>query len=446
MNASKLMAKLPAQTDSRTEHKRESFAAVSKDVALFATFFVAGLFPLYKTPFKSYEDSHQRKNWSPMAITDPVNSPVRWDLRADQSGSATLTLTGELDTESTPAAWSGLEKAFPGTAFSGLEIDASGLSSCDSAGLALLYHLSTGGMTPKVPVRLRGLSADLEHLLRSFSMEDLRALAGHVPARESFVTEVGGATWKWLLDLRQQLEFIGEVTSGLIAAIFRPRLMRWGEVIRVFETAGVNALPIVSLLTFLVGMVIAFESAQPLAQLGAQVFVANLLGLVMSRELGPVMAAIMLAGRSGSAFAAELGTMKVNEELNALETLGLSPIRFLVVQRVFAGLLLSPVLTMFAMYAGLLGGIPVLLGLGFPLRMVLRQIQSGLHFGDLAEGLSKSLVFGVIVSSVSCLRGLQTGEGPREVGESTTRSVVSSILLIILADAVFSALTYVLRS
>jgi phospholipid/cholesterol/gamma-HCH transport system permease protein len=126
--------------------------------------------------------------------------------------------------------------------------------------------------------------------------------------------------------------------------------------------------------------------------------------------------------------------------------MGLSPIQFLVVQRVVAGLLLSPVLTIYAMYAGLLGGIPVLLGLGFPLRMVLYQIQSGLVFSDLAEGIAKSIVFGGVVASVSCLRGLQTGEGPRAVGESTTRSVVSSILLIILADAVFAAVTYVLKS
>jgi phospholipid/cholesterol/gamma-HCH transport system permease protein len=125
--------------------------------------------------------------------------------------------------------------------------------------------------------------------------------------------------------------------------------------------------------------------------------------------------------------------------------MGLAPVQFLVIQRVVAGVLLTPVLTMFAMYAGLLGGIPVLLGLGFPLRMVLQQVQSGLHFGDLAEGLSKSIVFGAIVASISCLRGLQTGEGPRAVGESTTRSVVSSILLIILADAVFAAVTYTLR-
>jgi phospholipid/cholesterol/gamma-HCH transport system permease protein len=256
---------------------------------------------------------------------------------------------------------------------------------------------------------------------------------------------VGAAAWSWLGDLREQLEFIGEVTVDLAGSLFRPRRMRWKEVLRVFETAGVNALPIVSLITCLVGMVIAFESAKELAKLGAEVLVANLLGVAMSRDLGPVMAAIMLAARSGSAFAAELGTMKVNEELNALKTMGLSPVQFLVVQRVVAGILLTPILTMYAMYAGLLGGVPVLLGMGFPLRMVLQQIQTGVHYSDLAEGLCKSVVFGAIVASVSCLRGLQTGVGPRAVGDSTTRSVVSSILLIILADGLIAAITYTLR-
>ncbi|HEY3854201.1 MAG TPA: ABC transporter permease [Verrucomicrobiae bacterium] len=380
-----------------------------------------------------------------MPANDSIPLALQWELTPGSGGVTKLSLRGELDSASTPTAWRELEKAFAGTKVTSLEIDASGLTACDSAGLSLLYFLSTGGMTPGATARMTGLGPELEHLFRSFSNEDFLALQDHEPACSSIVDDVGTATWNWLQDLREQIEFIGEVSMGIVTSIFIPRRMRWKEVIRVFEIAGVNALPIVSLLTFLVGMVIAFEAAQPLAQLGAQVFVANLLGLTMTRELGPVMAAIMLAGRSGSAFAAELGTMKVNEELNALQTMGLSPIQFLVVQRVVAGVLLAPVLTVFAMYAGLLGGIPVLLGLGFPLRMVLYQVQSGLHFSDLAEGLAKSIVFGGVVASVSCLRGLQTGEGPRAVGESTTRSVVSSILLIILSDAVFAAITYVLR-
>jgi phospholipid/cholesterol/gamma-HCH transport system permease protein len=249
---------------------------------------------------------------------------------------------GELDAQSTAAAWEALQTELAGIKAVRFEIDVRQLL-CDSAGLSLLYYLSIGGMTPGANVTIIGLSAELQNLLRSFSAEDFQALQRHEPACSFFVDDFGKATSSFFCDLRQQVEFIGEVALGVMKSVFRPRLMRWKEVLRVFEVAGVNALPIVSLLTFLVGMVIAFESAQPLANLGAQVYVANLLGLVMSRELGPVMAAIMLAGRSGSAFAAELGTMKVNEELNALQTMGLSPVQFLVVQRVVAGILLTPV-------------------------------------------------------------------------------------------------------
>jgi phospholipid/cholesterol/gamma-HCH transport system permease protein len=379
-----------------------------------------------------------------MAVTPPDNLPVGWTFAVQPDGAGNLVFTGELDAETTPVAWSKLESELAAVKLTRLEVDVHKLDS-DSAGLALLYYLSIGRMTPGAKINITGLNPELQHLLRSFSNDDFQALQEHEPACSNFIDDVGSATWSWLRDLRHQLEFLGEVTQGIMRSLFRPRLMHWKEVLRVFELAGVNALPVVALLTFLVGMVIAFESAQPLAQFGAQVFVANLLGLVMTRELGPVMAAIMLAGRSGSAFAAELGTMKVNEELNALETMGLSPVQFLVVQRVVAGILLTPILTIFAMYAGLLGGLPVLLGLGFPLRMVLVQLQNSLHFGDLAEGLSKSVVFGAIVAGISCLRGIQTGEGPRAVGDSTTRSVVSSILLIIFVDAISAALSYNLR-
>jgi phospholipid/cholesterol/gamma-HCH transport system permease protein len=246
--------------------------------------------------------------------------------------------------------------------------------------------------------------------------------------------------------LREAVAFIGEIVIKLPTTIWNRKRMRWPEVRRVFELAGANAVPIISLISVLVGIIIAFEAAEQLAIFGAQIFVANMIGLIMVRELGPLLAAIMLAGRSGSAFAAEIGTMKVNEELNALETFGLDPVRFLVVQRITAGILLTPLLTFYAGFMGVLGGVLVTLGFGFPLALIINQIASTVHLNDVVLATAKGVVFGAIVSGVGCLRGLQTQQGPSAVGVSTTRAVVTSILLIIIADAIFSILYFVLTS
>jgi phospholipid/cholesterol/gamma-HCH transport system permease protein len=221
--------------------------------------------------------------------------------------------------------------------------------------------------------------------------------------------------------------------------------MRWGEVWRIFETAGVNALPIVSLISLLVGLIIAFEAAAPFAMFGAQVFIANMLGIIMARELSGLMTGIILAGRSGSAFAAELGTMKVNEELNALETMGLNPVRFLVVQRILAGILLTPLLTVYSIFVSIVGGVLVMMFMGFPLITIYHQMAQSLGYKDIFIGVSKGVIFGALIAGVGCLRGLQTKKGPSAVGESTTRSVVSGILLIIVADAVVAVLLYFLH-
>ena len=245
-------------------------------------------------------------------------------------------------------------------------------------------------------------------------------------------------------DLRAEVVFVGEATAGLAANFARPKRMRWAEVGRVFETAGVNALPIISLISLLVGIIIAFEAAGPFEMFGAQIFIANMMGLIMSRELGPLMTAIILAGRSGSAFAAELGTMKVNEELNALETMGLNPMRFLVVQRIFAGVLLTPLLSVYSIFVGISGGVLVMLVMGFSLETIYHQMAQTLHYKDIVVGTCKGVVFGALVAGVGCLRGMQTRKGPSAVGESTTRAVVSGILLVIIADAVISVVLYAL--
>ncbi len=367
------------------------------------------------------------------------------NLQFEPPGSARVTLRGRLNAETTVPCWEHLEHGLQGAKLDKLEVDASGLRVCDGAGLALLRYLNMGRMTPGASVSVSGLEAGLEQMFRAFTEEDYEAFHQPTPAKcHPLPEEVGGAMRQAASDLRQQVEFLGSVAGSLLPTLLNRKRMRWREVLRVFESAGANAVPIVSLVSILVGMIIAFEAVQPLQQFGAQIFIVNMIGLVMVRELGPLLASVLLAGRSGSAFAAEIGTMKVNEELDALQTLGLDPIRFLVVQRITAGIFLTPLLAFYAAFLGIVGGMFVALGLGYPLQLIIHQLTSAVHLRDVVLGTSKALVFGAIVSGVGCLRGLQTREGPSAVGVSTTRAVVTSIVLIVIADAIFSILFFVL--
>jgi phospholipid/cholesterol/gamma-HCH transport system permease protein len=376
-------------------------------------------------------------------VTAAEQNELETDVQVSPDGYARVVLRGRLNAQTAVACWNNLERNLRTAKIKTLEVNASGLQFCDGAGFALLRYLNMGRMTPTATVSVLGLEAGMEKVFRGFTAEDYEAF--HLPARtkrNALPQEVGNAVAQASADLREQVTFLGDVMANLPPILLDRKRMRWPEVRRVFELAGANAVPIVSLISVLVGLIIAFESAQPLAQFGAQIYVANMIGLVMVRELGPLLAAILLAGRSGSAFAAEIGTMKVNEELNALETLGLDPIRFLVVQRITAGILLTPLLTFYASFMGVLGGVLVTLMLGFPLTLIYHQLVSSIHLSDVALGAAKGVVFGVIVSAVGCLRGLQTQQGPSAVGISTTRAVVTSILLIVIADAIFSIIFF----
>jgi len=378
-------------------------------------------------------------------MTAAAENDLETDVQVGTDGHARVVLRGRLDARTAATCWNRLEQALRVSKLEQLEVDASGLIFCDGAGLALLRYLSMGLMTLGATVSMRGLEPGLEQIFRGFTPEDYEAFRPPVRVKcHPLPEEVGNAVRQAASDLREQVEFLGSIMGKMLPTLLDRKQMRWPEVRRVFELAGANAVPIVSLVSVLVGLIIAFESAQPLAQFGAQIFVVNMIGLVMVRELGPLLAAILLAGRSGSAFAAEIGTMKVNEELDALQTLGLDPIRFLVIQRITAAILLTPLLTFYATFLGVLGGVLVALGLGFPLPLIFHQLSSSLRLSDIGLGVAKGVVFGAIVSAVGCMRGLQTQEGPSAVGVSTTRAVVTSIVLIIIADAVFSVLFYFL--
>ena len=372
---------------------------------------------------------------------------ARVELRpgAASGSPSVLVLSGRLDVATAARARAEALERLRGFDGRSLEVDASGIERGDVSGMALIYELAEGRLVPGMPARVTGLRPELQNLLKAFPTAEALAALEQEPPRRPVVAEIGAATRSMFADLRAQITFIGAVVNGFAAAVRRPRLMRWHEVAVVFEKAGVNALPIVSLISLLMGLVIAFEAAQPLEMFGAQIFIADMIGLVMVREFSPIFTAIILAGRSGAAFAAEIGTMKVNEELNALETMGLDPVRFLVIQRIFAATLLMPVLTAYSMVVGVLGGVVVMLAMGFPFTQIWAQLVGALHVHDVLVGTGKSLVFGAVVAGLGCLRGMQTKEGPNAVGDSTTRAVVAGILMIIVIDSIFAVVTYVLH-
>lgn len=368
------------------------------------------------------------------------------EVKLGPDGLARVVLAGRLSTRTVPDCWNQLEQSLGAAQVKRLEVDVTGVDFCGGAGFALLRYLHMGKMTPGAIVSVVGLAAEFQTIFEGFTAEDYDAFhPQNQKQRHPLVEEAGHATRQMMGDLQQQVDFLGDVAANLPASLVNRKRMRWPEVRHVFELAGANAVPIVSLVSLLLGFIIAFESAQRLAEFGAQLYVANTIAIVMLREMGPLMTAILLAGRSASAFAAEIGTMKVNEELNALETFGLDPVRFLVIPRLVAGVLVAPLLTCYSILMGVVGGTLVMLGLGFSLMLILHQMVSSVHLTDFAVGMEKSVVFGVIVSGVGCWRGLQTQQGPSAVGLSTTRAVVTSLLLIIVADACFSTITFLLK-
>jgi phospholipid/cholesterol/gamma-HCH transport system permease protein len=316
-------------------------------------------------------------------------------------------------------------------------VDASGVTYCDSSGAALFYELQK-----RQNAKIAGLPKDAESLLKPYSDADFPKLGGTKEKHESAPVSIGRVAAGLSQDVYEQMVFTGQAAVALVRGLANPRLVRWGDMWRTVETAGVNAIVIVGLIGFLTGMIMAFQSTVPLQQFGVDIFVVNLVALAMLRELGGIMTAIVLAGRSGSAFAAEIGTMKVNEEVDALTTMGLDPVRFLVVPKLMAAIIVTPLLTVYANVIGIAGGLMVVMMFGHPWASVYNQLVSSVELKDVATGMIKSVFFGALVGGIGCLRGLQTKSGASAVGESTTRAVVSGIFLIIAVDAIFAVVFY----
>lgn len=365
-------------------------------------------------------------------------SAASLDIR-DQGGTLSFALKGRLDSESTGTVWREAFKALDKAPGKLKTLDASGIEYCDGAGIGLLVELRRRG-GPQVEIR--GLAEQFRPLLDLFPPTADTGPEDQAEEKPSLAEETGRATLAILKDLRLQVTFVGELLASLGRALFHWREIRWSDAIRVAEAAGVNALPIISLMGFLIGLILAFQSASQLKVVGAEVFVSDLVAVSVIRELGPLMTAILLAGRSGAAFAAELGTMKVNEEIDALATMGLAPVRFLVVPRVIAGVLMAPLLTIYFDLIALVAGAVVVASFGHPLITFVNHVRNALTVTMFVSGTVKAFAFGLIIAGVGCQRGLETGTGAVAVGISTTRSVVAGILLTILVDGLFAGVYY----
>ncbi len=360
----------------------------------------------------------------------------------DTDAARVLALSGRLDADTLPEIWPDARRALSDAAQKRVVVDAGEVDYCDGAGIALLVDLLR--QRAKGEVEVANLKPKFATLLKQFDIAVLDHDLDPEPKRRPAVEEIGAITAGIWHDVREQVAFIGETTSALFFAIRHPSTVRWKDVWVICEQVGVDALPIVALISWLLGVILAFQSAIPMKKFGAEIFVADLIGLAMLRELGPLMTAILLAGRSGAAFAAEIGTMKVNQEVDALTTMGLDPVRFLVTPRIIAALLMTPLLTLFSDLVSLLGGAMTLRSFDIPFVTFVKEVEGIVDFSDFMAGFVKSFLFAILIAGIGCLRGLQTSAGASSVGDAATRAVVSGIILLVIVDGIFAVVYFFL--
>jgi len=327
-----------------------------------------------------------------------------------------------------------------------LALDAGAVVTCDGAGEALIVELYRRSARQGFAIACRDGRGVVARTLEFFAVERFAedSAAANPVRKTSTAVQLGEAVVHIWQVVCEQMAFLGEAATAFATLLFRPGRLRLRDTLLHFERAGIDALPITLLIGFLFGLIVAFMAAASMSRFGVEVYVADLLTIGLFRELGALITAIILAGRSGSAFAAEIGTMKVNEEVDALETLGLPPVTFLALPRVFASTLALPLLSIFAIAAGLFGGAMVMTSIGLPATVYWQRVIKAATLSNVLLGLFKAAVFGLLVGLVGCSQGLHTGRTADAVGRAATAAVVGSLTLITVFDGIFAVLFYVL--
>lgn len=358
---------------------------------------------------------------------------------APAGGAALILLEGRITAHTVAPIWRAALEILARNPDRPVRVDASRLEYVDDTGIALLFDLRRRQRPQGAEVRIDALAPNLAALLEGYDPRDFDEVY-RAPRPIGIVEQVGRVTAQEAAYVKTMIAFLGECTAALWHALRRPHAVRWREVVAVAAEAGANAVPIVLLIGFLMGVIIAFQTALVAQKFGAVIFVVNGVGVAMLRELGPLMTAIVFAGRTGAAFAAQIGTQKVNEEVNAIVTFGLDPVHFLVLPRLLAAAVTMPLLAVLANVVGLFGGALVMLSFDIGFLQYYNQLLGAVSSRDFVIGLVKAVVFGLTIAAIGCQRGLATGAGAAAVGRSATSTVVTSIVWIVVIDGLFAVL------
>jgi len=317
-------------------------------------------------------------------------------------------------------------------------IDCAEVEAMDTAGAWLLFSTQRKLEHAGCQLSLQGLQPGFAALLSMIAARSQEAAVVQPPAY-GVLERLGRAYMHHLEQVAGMLAFIGEAAISALRIIKQPARFRFRAVLHNIQGAGFEALPIVGLLAFLMGVVVSYQGAEQLARYGASIFVADLVGLSMLREMGPLLTAIIVAGRSGSAFTAQIGTMQVTEEIDAMRTIGIAPMDLLVLPKIMALIIAVPLLTVYADILGVVGGMVMAkTQLGINFEDFLDRMEDAVRVSSLMVGLGKALVFAVIVGIVGCFQGFRVSGSADSVGQQTTVSVVQAIFLVIVMDAIFS--------
>jgi phospholipid/cholesterol/gamma-HCH transport system permease protein len=327
-----------------------------------------------------------------------------------------------------------------------LVIDANNITGWDSTLLTFLITAKEACQSRNIGFEHQGLPAGAQRLLNIASAVPEQKDARPVQKCNSFFYMVGNSTVEFGRSTLEMLAFIGDTALTFLRFLGGRARFRTRDLLLYIEESGAQALPIVTLISVLIGLILAFVGAVQLKMFGAQIYVANLVGIAMVREMGALMTGIIMAGRTGAAYAAQLGAMQVNEEIDALTTLGIPPMDFLVLPRMLALLLMMPLLCIYADLMGILGGAIVGVGmLDISVVQYFKQTQAAVDLTNISLGIFKSMVFAILIALSGCLRGMQCGRSASAVGEATTSAVVTAIVAIIVSDGLFAVLCDALR-